>query len=107
MEILAGILGMVVALATGKLLFGLFFEDASDFLECLRFSLTPDLFSLFRGEFIEDKFKSFKLGVFLVLTIGAGVLAFQGLNTLASSFNTPTQSSRESAPAALPAEMPE
>lgn len=45
METLAVLSGIAVAFIVGRLLFGLFFEDASDFMECLRFSLRPGLFA--------------------------------------------------------------
>ena len=79
MEIVSIIAAVATALLAAKLLFRFFFEDSEDFLECVRYSFTPDMFSLFKGEYWEDKLKSMKLGAFLVLCIGAGALVFLGL----------------------------
>lgn len=79
MEIVSIIAAVVTALLAAKLLFRFFFEDSEEFWECVRFSFTPDMFSLFKGEYWEDKLKSMKLGVFLAICIGAGALVFLGL----------------------------
>ncbi len=80
METISIIAGLAVALIAGQLLFRVFFEDSEDFWECVRYSFTPDVFSLFKGEYWEDKLKSLKLGVFLVICAGAGYLVFSGLD---------------------------
>ena len=49
-EVVATLAGLVTMAA----LFRVFFSGLSDFLQALRFWLTPDIFSLFRGEFMED-----------------------------------------------------
>jgi len=85
METISIIAGVAVALLAGKLLFRLFFEDAEDFWECVRYSFTPDVFSLFKGEYWEDKLKSMKLGLFVVVCIGAGFLVSSGLDGLLGS----------------------
>lgn len=79
MEVLPIIAGAAAFLLVWKFLFRFFFEDSEDFWECVRFSFTPDMFSLFKGEYWDDKLKSMKLGVFLAICIGAGALAFFGL----------------------------
>jgi hypothetical protein len=58
------ILSAAVALWVGWLLYRVMFKDG-DFWECVRFTLTPDLFSLARGEYFEDVAKSFKLTAFI------------------------------------------
>jgi hypothetical protein len=63
--------GVVIAVA----LFRLFFEDAADFLECIRFYFTPDFISAIRGEWAEDWWASMKLGVWLAVSIGMGFVA--------------------------------
>jgi hypothetical protein len=47
------------------------FGSKSEFLEALRYWITPDAWSLFKGQFWNDWDAEFKLGVFLVLCIGA------------------------------------
>lgn len=36
------------------LLFKIFFDDFEDLMECVRYWLTPDIVSAFRGEWTED-----------------------------------------------------
>jgi MFS-type transporter involved in bile tolerance (Atg22 family) len=50
-----------------KGLFRIIFDDAEDFQNSLKYSFTPDLFSLFRGEYFKDRFAEFKLGIFIFL----------------------------------------
>lgn len=78
------ILSVFVGLGVGRLVFGLFFANADDFCDCLRFSFTPNLLSLFRGEYWEDIAKSMKLSCYMVLVIGSGVLTFLGMIELFS-----------------------
>jgi hypothetical protein len=47
------------------------FKDWGDFWECVKFWLTPDIISLFRGEWIEDQWAQMKLFVWLALCAGA------------------------------------
>ena len=63
--------GLPFMLMLGKLLFG----SWHGFFEALRFMLTPDLVSIFRGEGLDDQWASPKLIVFLLLCTAALVLA--------------------------------
>jgi hypothetical protein len=47
-------------------LFRQIFPNKEEFKEALRFSLRPDIFSLFKGELREDLTAELKLGLFLV-----------------------------------------
>jgi len=78
MEITSMILAMVVAFFVGRPLFGLFFEDGEDFWDCVKFSFTPDLFSLFRGQYFEDMAKSFKLSAYFLVVGGGALLTYFG-----------------------------
>jgi hypothetical protein len=49
----------------------IFFGDFADFFECLRFWFTPDWISLFRGEWIEDRWSETKLFLFVLLCLAA------------------------------------
>lgn len=62
-NVLALIAAILVAGFVGKTLFCVLFEDMEDCLDCLRFSLTPDLISMFRGE-MEHRIKEQPLGLF-------------------------------------------
>lgn len=107
MEMLPVIAAVVTSFLTGKLVFRFFFEDAGDFWDCFRFALRPDLFSLFKGEWLEDQFKSMKLSLFVFVVGGAGVLAYGGLEELLDSHQPATIREAEPRAAELPAEKPE
>jgi hypothetical protein len=47
------------------------FKDWDNFWDCIKFWLTPDIISLFRGEWIEDQWAQMKLFVWLALCAGA------------------------------------
>lgn len=48
-----------------------FFKDWGDFCECVKYSLTPDVISLFRGEWNEDRWAQLKLGLWTLACAGA------------------------------------
>lgn len=50
-----------------KLLFRILFNDMDDFKESIRYTATPDIYSLFKGKYIKDKIGETKLGLFVVL----------------------------------------
>lgn len=47
--------------------FHMIFKDIDDVNKSIRFTLTPDLFSLFRREYLRDRIGEFKLGLFIML----------------------------------------
>jgi hypothetical protein len=64
-------IGAAVLMAAA--LFRLFFKDFPDFVECLRFYFQPNFISWLRGEWQQDWWVSFKLGVWLALSILMGL----------------------------------
>ena len=82
MNLLPLIPSLVVSALVGRWLFRWIFDDWQDFLDCLRLSLTPDLISLFRGEYWEDLKQSFKLTLFLAAALGSGALTYLGAERL-------------------------
>lgn len=52
-----------------RFFFGLIFSDIEDFNDSVKYTFTPDLFSLFRGEYFKDRFAEFKLSVFIGLCV--------------------------------------
>ena len=60
--IVLGVVNIPLYMFIGKLIFG----DWADFWEAVKFWLTPDLFSLFRGEYWDDWWAEIKLGFFIV-----------------------------------------
>jgi hypothetical protein len=67
--------GVLVAI----LFFKLFFTDFSGFWECVRYWLRPDIISLFRGEWDEDRWAELKLFIWAALSVGCGVLSYYQL----------------------------
>jgi hypothetical protein len=65
-----------------KILFNLMFRNRDDFRESVRYTFTPNIISLFRGEYWKDKVGEFKLGVFLMLCIMATVIEYGVINAL-------------------------
>lgn len=64
------LIGLVVLNIPSYLLLGkAFFGGWDGFLECVKYGLTPDIVSLFRGEYWEDKAASFKLALYLIACI--------------------------------------
>jgi hypothetical protein len=77
LSVAAGLLVLV-------LLFKPIFGGLDGFMECVRFWFTPDVFSLFRGEWGEDFWAEMKLGIWLGLGAASGYAAKIGLEKLLS-----------------------
>ena len=75
METIAAISGLVASLAVMALLFKPLFGDWEEFVECLKFWIMPDIFSLFAGEFLDDLWGELKLVFWLV----CGLLSWSGV----------------------------
>ena len=43
------------------------FEDQEEFQEAIRYLFTPEVFSLFKGEYMKDRWAEFKLGLIVIL----------------------------------------
>ncbi len=65
------LMAAVAGLITLRVLFAPIFGSKEEFTECVKFWLTPDIVSLFRGEYWEDSWAEFKL--FIWLGCGAAV----------------------------------
>lgn len=59
-----------------RFIYKFIFPRDEDFRESIRYSFTPDLFSLFRGEYWRDRIGEFKLGMFIFCCIAAVALEF-------------------------------
>ena len=66
------IISIIVGAAALVLSFKPFFGDFSGFLECVKFWIKPEIFSLFRGEYWEDVWAEMKLGFWLLIGGAAG-----------------------------------
>jgi hypothetical protein len=67
--------GWIILMVANLPLYGLvgwvLFKDWDNFWDCVKFWLTPDIISLFRGEWMEDQWAQMKLFVWLALCAGA------------------------------------
>lgn len=49
----------------------LIFREWSEFWTCVRYYFTPDFYSMWKGELLQDWWGTLKLGVFMMLCAGA------------------------------------
>ena len=56
--------------------FRIFFQDLRDFIDHLKFLFIPDLLSALRGEYDEDRVSSFKIVIYLGISIGPGLVTY-------------------------------
>ena len=70
------ILLAVNAFTVYKFLFNNIFNDADDFSDSLRYSFTPNIISLFRGEYWKDRIGEFKLIFFIIICILATAIEY-------------------------------
>ncbi len=82
MEYLPAALGIVAGIVTLALTFRLFFGTQQRFFECLKYSFTPDLVSLWRGDYHRDWVSSFVLWVWVIVGGLVGFGVFAGLGAL-------------------------
>ena len=75
METVAAASGVVACVTVMAVLFKPLFGDWEEFVECVKFWITPDVFSLIDGEYLEDRWSELKL-VFWVI---CGLLSWSGV----------------------------
>ncbi len=69
MPVIPGVITPVASLATtGRIMF----RDWDDFVECVRFVSTPNLFSWLSGELLDDWIASWKFGIWLATGVIPG-----------------------------------
>ena len=68
---------IAVGLGTAAALWMLFFSDLDDFLECIRFWLTPDLWSWYKDEASEDWWAELRFGLWLLISAGVGLAVYR------------------------------
>ncbi len=76
------LLGVISGLTTIALLLKPFFGSLEEFGECLRYSMTPDIFSWFRGEGMDDLWAELKLSAWAICGIAVGF----GVSSLVARF---------------------
>jgi len=73
---------IVIGLVVAWLLFRVFFNNFADFTECVGYWFTPDIISMFRGEWAEDRWASLKLFLYVALCVASGFATSIGLHKL-------------------------
>ena len=68
---------LIVNIPLYKVIYKFIFSDSDDFRESVKYSFTPDLFSLFRGRYWKDQIGEAKLSFFIIACIAA--VAFEYL----------------------------
>jgi hypothetical protein len=75
-----GLIIILATVATAWILFRVFFPSPGDFKESLRYWFTPDIVSIFCGEWSDDQWASMKLFLYVALSVGSGILTGVSLN---------------------------
>lgn len=65
-----------------RLLFKLVFRDSDDFNESIKYSMTPDIISFFRREYVKDSLAELKLAFFAISCILVTVVEYSIINYL-------------------------
>lgn len=63
-------------------IFYFIFRDSDDFRESVRYSFTPDIFSLFRGRYWKDQMGELKLSIFIMACIAVVALEYLIIGSL-------------------------
>ena len=71
-----GYVSVGVSVLTAVVLFRIFFDGLSDFLECLGLAIQPDVISIFKGEWTESHWASAKLMLWVTPSIISGWVAY-------------------------------
>jgi hypothetical protein len=74
--VVLGVLNVPLYVLIGRVLF----EDWSGFWESIKFWLTPNFISFFRGEYWDDVWSELKLWYFVVLCVIAVVVEYLSIN---------------------------
>ena len=78
--IIVGALIIINFFTVYKFIFNVIFSNREDFYDSVRYSFTPNIISLFRGEYWKDRVGEFKLGIFIFLCIAVTGLEYMVFN---------------------------
>lgn len=59
-----------------RMIFNMIFRDSDDLAESIRYSMIPDIISLFRGEYIKDRMAELKLGIFILACLVVTIIEY-------------------------------
>lgn len=72
------LIGIISGVITSLIMYKIMFSDRDDFIECVKFWFTPDIVSMFRGDYWNDHWAELKLLIWL----GASVAVAYGVSNL-------------------------
>ena len=73
------ILSIAAATLMLRVTFKTFFDDMDDFIECVKYWLTPDIIALIKGEWDREAWAELKLFLWLILGGFAGYATYRFL----------------------------
>lgn len=73
------ILLAVISIPLYWLLYRFLFEDVDELADAIKFWITPEIFSAFRGEYLDDIWAELKLGILVFGSVGVVVFEYVGL----------------------------
>ncbi|CAH1057757.1 hypothetical protein [Paenibacillus pseudetheri] len=76
LELVMIILLLFLNIPVYKFLFRVFFVDNDDYNETVRHTFTPNIISLFRGEYWKDRMNTARLQFFIIICGGIVVLEY-------------------------------
>ncbi|WP_172251348.1 hypothetical protein [Saccharibacillus deserti] len=76
MGVLIAIILLIANIPVYGFIFRHGFSDEEDFNKSVRYSFTPDLFSLFKGRYIEDRIASAKLSFYIFVCLAVVAVEF-------------------------------
>lgn len=82
MSVVAVVLGVVIGIVVALLLLKPFFGTREEFFGCLKFWMTPDIVSMFRGEYLTDWWSETKLGFWIAASALSGIATYIGIMKL-------------------------
>lgn len=77
---------LIVNIPLYKIIFRLIFRDYDDFEEAVKYSFTPDIYSLFKGRYWKDQIGEAKLSFFALACIIAIVVEYSIIKALINMF---------------------
>lgn len=80
LELVMIILLLFLNIPVYKFLYRVFFVDNDDYNETIRHTFTPNIVSLFRGEYWKDRMNTTRLHFFIIICVGIVVLEYLVLN---------------------------
>lgn len=85
-ELIMVIVLLLLNIPIYKFIFRIFFEDEIDYNESIRHTFTPNIISLFRGEYWKDRINTARLQFYILICVGIVVLEYFILNKLIDFF---------------------